>query len=284
MFEVSRCPACGGSLAPRFETDVGDRKMSVSVCRGCGSYVKNPFFDEAELREIYAHYRHHERHFDPGAGEIDNLVAKVRRIERFAPGRGRLLEVGCGRGYLLAQALRRGWDVRGLELEGSAEANLLPEVRGKVRFIPSEEGFGEIEPGAYDVVCSYQVFEHLRRPARAMEAWARGVRPGALLVLDTPNAGGWGARRHGGRWAHNTAAEHFVLFTRAALEGLFRANGLRVLHRLYGGAPSLSPASPSAPAPARRVFRSRALTRLLRSLVHRLGLGDNIELIGRREA
>lgn len=282
MIAILRCPACDGSLESRFEVDVGDRTMSVSACERCGSYVKTPFFGPDELREMYAHYDHHERHFEPGAGEIDSLVAKVRRIERLVPAKGRLLEIGCGRGFLLSQALRRGWDVQGVELEGSAGDHLLPELRGRVRFIRSEEEFDRLEPGAFDAVCSYQVFEHLARPAASLRSWTRAVKPGGVIVLDTPNAGSLGARRHRQRWVHHARKDHFVLYTRRALERLARENGLSVVQCTYGGSPAVCSGSVARSSSARRVFRYRSITRFLRTLVHRLGLGDNIELIGRK--
>lgn len=256
--------------------------MSVSICTACGSYVKNPWLDAAELRELYARYDHHERHFVPGPGEIDNLISKLRRIERHLPARGRLLEIGCGRRHFLDQALRHGWDASGVEVEGSAAEHLLPGLEGRVRWVPGDGGFEGLEPAAFDVICSYQVFEHLARPAEALRAWARALRPGGLLVVDTPNAGSLGARRHRGAWAHHARRDHFVLFTPGALGGLFRRNGVQVLQQVSGGAPACFTGSAAAGTAARRVFRFRGLTRLLRSVVQRLGLGDNLEILGRK--
>jgi len=286
MIAISRCPACGGDLRSAFEVDVGDRAMSVSACAGCGSYVKTPYFDAAELAEIYSHYDHHEQHFTPGPGELDNLALKIRRIERHLPERGRLLEIGCGRGWLLYQAQQRGWDVHGVDLAGSAERHLLPELRGKVRFIRSEDDVASLEPESFDAVCSYQVFEHLAKPAESLRSWTRALKPGGVLVLDTPHAGSWGARRYQERWGHHHRKDHFVLYTRQALVRLVQDNGIRPLQITFGGSPALftGPSAGGAPGPtrARRVFRYRLLTRFLRSIVHGLGLGDNIELIGRK--
>jgi 2-polyprenyl-3-methyl-5-hydroxy-6-metoxy-1,4-benzoquinol methylase len=282
VISTGLCPACAGKIRPCFEVDCAGRRMAVSRCDACDSYVKDPFFDPAELAEIYRHYAIHESHYTPARGEIDSLIAKIRRIERHAPGRGELLEIGCGRGFLLAEAAKRGWRAGGLEIEGSARQHLLPELARSVAFIPSEEGFGTIDPGRYDVICSYQVLEHLRTPAAAFARWTAGLRPGGLLVVDTPNAGSLGARIHRAAWIQQARPEHFVLFTVRALRRLCRMNGLRILHAHYGGAPALCSGSASVATSVRKVFRFRSLAGAARSLVHRLGLGDNIEILARK--
>jgi len=282
MVRIPRCPACGYGLRARFEVDCGGRRMAVSRCDGCGSYVKDPFFDPDELEEVYRHYSIHETHYDPPPGEIDALVAKIRRIERHASVGGDFLEIGCGRGHLLAQARRRGWKAHGLEIEGSARDHLLPQVADAVTFISSERDYSRMESGRYDVICSYQVFEHLLHPKETLAHWTRGLRSGGLLILDTPNASSLGARLRQATWIQHTRPEHFVLFTARALRRLCRENGLQVLRMHYGGPPAVCSGSGPASASARKILRFRSLARIARTLVHRFGLGDNVEIIARK--
>lgn len=282
MFTRTHCPVCATGLAAGFEAATSTGPMTVRPCPGCRCLVKSPFFDAEELGRIYAAYALHEQHYELPPGEVEAIEAKVRRLERFAGRPGRLLEIGCGRGHLLSAALRRGWDAQGVEL-GGAE-HLLPGLRDRVRMIQSERDYAALETGAYDVLCSYQVFEHLLDPVAAFREWARALRPGGLLVVDTPNAESLGARMHGGRWIQNMRPEHFVLFSRRALERVYRANGVKVVHRHHGGPPPVcSRGNGSAtPSKSRRIFRFRLLSRVARALVHGLGLGDNMELHGRK--
>lgn len=282
MIPVPRCPACGSGLLAQFEVDCGSRRMSVSQCDGCGSYVKDPFFDPRELEEVYRHYSIHETHYDPPPGEIDALVAKIRRIEQHSRGGGDFLEIGCGRGHLLVEARRRGWRTHGLEIEGSARDHLLPEIADAVTFMASERDFSRIESARYDVICSYQVFEHLLHPKECLAHWTRGLRPGGLLVLDTPNASSLGARLRQATWVQHTRPEHFVLFTSRALRRLCRENGLQILRMHYGGPPAVCSGTGGVSASARRILRFRSLARFARALVHRLGLGDNVEVTARK--
>lgn len=282
MFTITHCPVCAEPVHPRFTVDVGGEAMSVRFCARCGSYVKSPYYDARELQELYSAYDHHVCEYAVPPGEIDSLDDKVRRIERFVPARGRMLEIGCGRGYFLRQALQRGSDARGIELEGSARDHLLPGIDGRVSFIRSEEGFAEVDTGRYDVVCSYQVFEHLLNPVESLRHWIRALKPEGILVLDTPDAGSFGARFHREKWTHHTRREHFILFSRGALGRLFRENGLEIVHVHYGGPPAVCSGAAMPGPPARRIFRFPSLTRWVRAVIHRFELGDHVEMIVRK--
>lgn len=302
MFNLTRCPICSAPLVRRFDADVGDRTMAVSICRDCRSYVKTPFYDPNELMEIYAHYAIHERHYSVPQGEIDNMAERLVRIRQYC-GIGKLLEVGCGRGHFLSMARSAGWDACGLELEGSSRDNLLPNIREHVRFVESESAFSSIPSSTYDVICSYQVLEHLMNPRETISHMARGLREGGILIVNTPNGSSPGARAHQERWLHQRIREHFILFSEAALRRLYQEQGIEVLKACYGGPPFLTSGSytvspqtcsspndkPSAPRKESwakqlpwRVYRSRFVTRLARLMIYRFGLGDHIELIGRK--
>ena len=282
MFFVSNCPACGGPLRACFRVPAPSGEMQVWRCAGCGSYVKSPFYDGEELRSLYASYPQHKQVYAIPAGEIALLDAKVERIERLAPNRGKLLEIGCAQGHLMRRAARRGWDVFGVEIDGSARARLTPEFSGRVRFIRSESDYSAIESSRYDVVCSYQVFEHLLHPAEAVRHWVRALSAGGLLVVDTPNAASLGARWHQGRWVQHGVQEHFVIFSTRAVTRLYRAHGLEVVQIRFGGSPPVFTRSERAVTRARGLLRSRALTRLAQEAIYRFGLGDSMEIIGRK--
>lgn len=99
---------------------------------------------------------------------------------------GSVLEVGCGRGYFLDQCARRGLNATGLELtppdsgrSSRENVEILEEPIGE-----HSKAYGE----KYDVLCSFQVLEHIPEPRPFLEACCQAVRPGGKLILSTPNA------------------------------------------------------------------------------------------------
>lgn len=104
-------------------------------------------------------------------------------------GGARLLDAGCGNGYLAGQLLRRGYDVTGVDLsdEGIAIARR-EHAAGRFEVLSVEQDvLGRLGVGPFDVVVSTEVVEHLYSPASFARACFGALRPGGVIVLTTPD-------------------------------------------------------------------------------------------------
>jgi SAM-dependent methyltransferase len=82
------------------------------------------------------------------------------------------------------------------------------------------------EPASFDVVLCNDVIEHLERPSHALRSIWRGLKPGGLLYLNTPNLNGLRRRF----FAKADAAEHHIsLFAHDDLRWLLRRVGFDVV-------------------------------------------------------
>jgi SAM-dependent methyltransferase len=103
------------------------------------------------------------------------------------PARGdgrRVLDIGCGPGYLGQLIASRGFEVTGIEREAA------PDFPSSVRLIrwDFDCGFPTV-PQSYDYVICADILEHLKNPADLLRA-ARGVlTPGGTLLASLPNSG-----------------------------------------------------------------------------------------------
>ena len=125
---------------------------------------------------------------------------------------GRLLEIGSSVGLFLDEAQRRGWDATGIEpSRWAAEKARGLGVRvfnGALdEFVPND--------GPFDVVASWDVWEHLDDPMKALDRTFELLRPGGILVFTTLNMGGFGAKLFRGRWPWFMRM-HLHYFTRGA--------------------------------------------------------------------
>ena len=112
------------------------------------------------------------------------IYAAVRRVllERGLAG-GRLLDVGCGEGHLMAFVSGIVDDYVGTDI---VRYDRFP-VDATFLYTDLESGRISIADGEMDVVCAVEVIEHLENPRAFVRELARCVRPGGLVVVTTPN-------------------------------------------------------------------------------------------------
>jgi len=96
-----------------------------------------------------------------------------------------VLEVGCGQGAVGAR-LARVAEYVGVEPDLAsyrAARDRLATVGGEVRHGTSSA----VPPGArYDLVCAFEVLEHIEDDKGALSEWVRLVRPGGHLMVSVP--------------------------------------------------------------------------------------------------
>lgn len=127
------------------------------------------------------------------ATDVAKLDDRMRRLisacVRAAP--GSVLDLGCGRGYLL-RALRRelpGARCIGVEVSDSSVGELRAEgievhVQDVADRLPAQDA-------SIDLVVLGEVIEHVFDPDACIEGIYRVLRPGGTLIVTTPNLASW---------------------------------------------------------------------------------------------
>src|SRR5262249_22539588 len=175
------CPLCDGSQTSHERVVNG---FALERCRLCGFVFVNPQYPPARLLNQYEHVDVNRELEVWGRITTPTMKADYERmlgaLEAFLPGRGRLLDFGCGPCYFLEQAVRRGWDAHGVELAAwSQEAAKARGVSNRLQVgLLADQKF---PAGSFDVVYSNQVFEHLARPRDDLDELYRILRSGGIL-------------------------------------------------------------------------------------------------------
>jgi len=133
---------------------------------------------------------------------------------------GRLLEVGCARGDFLSVA-RQAFDVFGVEpnpeLAASAE-RVAPIHIGVIETLDADD---------FDIAASFHVIEHVDSPRRFLQNMVSRVRPGGLVVLETPNIRSLPFNLLKSRW-RQFIPEHYFFFDPATITRLMETAGLQI--------------------------------------------------------
>jgi SAM-dependent methyltransferase len=143
------------------------------------------------------------------------------------PGITDVLEVGCGQGALGTRLAQR-YEYLGVEPDKSsyrvAEQRMALIERGEVRNVP----VGELGDERFDLVCAFEVLEHIEDDAAALRDWATRLRPGGWLLLSVP------AHQHRFGPADELVG-HFRRYDPPAMTELLNSTGFGDVDlRLYG--------------------------------------------------
>jgi 2-polyprenyl-3-methyl-5-hydroxy-6-metoxy-1,4-benzoquinol methylase len=157
-----------------------------------------------------------------------NAWLRFDMISRMLPtGVTDVLEVGCGQGALGARLARR-YRYLGVEPDESSCAVARQRVaamgRGEVR----QASVADLGDERFDLVCAFEVLEHIEDDAAALTEWAGRLRPGGWLLLSVPAH----QRRYG---PADELVGHFRRYDPDVLAALLRDHGFTDVDlRLYG--------------------------------------------------
>lgn len=155
-----------------------------------------------------------EQHLSDIAGELEYIAA--------LPG-GRVLDIGCGLGWLLS-ALGKEWDKFGIELSAYAaeRARQYAEVfNGSL--------LDYLEPDVpFDLAVMHHVIEHMEDPVANIEKLRAILKPGAKLVLGTPDFDSGCARRFGANYRLLHDPTHVSLFSSDSMHRFLRDHGFKI--------------------------------------------------------
>ena len=221
--EYVSCNLCGRDTTMPFrQIDT----WQIVRCTHCGLKYLNPRPTVSQLTNLYS-----TKYFDVHYTQ-DNVEEQVQRhsdlviqYEQLLKKKGGLLDVGCGYGFLVAAAQRRGWYAKGIDISESAvtfgreqlDANLeqaVPETWTPDRL--------------YSVVVSSHSLEHVADPSGTLSKLQSFMHPTeAVLHIRVPNVNSLDRRWHGNAWWAWDPPFHFYFFEPSTLMQLLKQAGFK---------------------------------------------------------
>jgi SAM-dependent methyltransferase len=173
------------------------------------------------------------RRFEKEQLQIRDYSPTRSALNRLHPDRGKLLEIGSGFGFLLAEFKKDGWDAMGLEPDPYG-CRYTREHHGieVVNDILERSG---IASETFDVVLLNHVIEHLDDPLNVLSEINRVTKPGGHLVIETPRYDSLMFKLLGRRERSVSCNGHIYFFTTESLSKLYRAAGFELVELRYVG-------------------------------------------------
>lgn len=230
---LADCPVCTGRLEPY-------RRDWLRRCAHCGVLRSN---FEINIPDVAGEVLVNEAMREAGLEDLrrENNARLLDLLAKLAPPPARLLDVGSGPGFLLAQARGVGYRAEGVE----PDANTVEAARAGGETVRHGYFPDVLEPGeTFDVIVFNDVLEHIPALDAALRASVERLSPGGVLCLNCPDRNGfyfWTATLldrlgMGGAlarlWQRGLPSPHVWYFTVANLRQALERHGLKEVGRL----------------------------------------------------
>lgn len=235
-------------------------------CPRCRLYQKGRVFTAAEY-DLHYHVGYQARQRRKHRTALIRLsrIAGLLDVER-----PRLLDVGCSLGYTVEAAGELGWQGFGVDVN----PRVIAVCRRRKLRCQVVRGPGLPYPDAFfDAVTAWHVIEHVADVSESLAEWARVLRPGGILAIETLDSSCLKLKWRGPNYRTFWAPEHVYTFNRHNLGNLVRAARFEVV-------------SPPRVGAVEKLSPKMALYAVgylfFKGLQARLGLSKNFQMFCRR--
>lgn len=217
----SRCVLCG-SCASSYKFTI--ENVDIVRCNNCtlvysdclnqGSWqhmgkYDSEYYQSTQYRGGYQDYEaeaiSHKRTFK------QRLINAQRRLGSV----GTLLDLGCAFGHLGQVAQQLGWQTFSTDISIYA-ASRAYQKSGQNVYV-SDISRPSLRYGYVDLICLYDVIEHLPNPVATLRQVHPLLKPSGMIHISTPDVESVSARLMGNSWYHYKAQEHICYFSRRTM-------------------------------------------------------------------
>lgn len=195
-----------------------DQKFKLSFLEKAYLNHKYGYFPESSIVEKVLGYLTYL--FPVNRNKFDFSVLYLPRVEN-----GKLLDFGCGNGWLMEKLVRLGWNCQGLDFDPKSVAFCQSKgLKVNLGDIPSQNFPDEY----FDAITVNHVIEHLYDVDDFLENCKRILKKDGKLVITTPNTNSLLHKKYKQNWYQLDPPRHLNLFNNDNMDVLVRKNGFTV--------------------------------------------------------
>jgi 2-polyprenyl-3-methyl-5-hydroxy-6-metoxy-1,4-benzoquinol methylase len=237
------CDLCGNNNFEVFIT-IPKLERKIVKCKNCGLVFAHPMnssfltfdFEDEEQREQKYHLMRvtaeEEGKFDEDMINREEVIRTLHfknrkeEIERYVK-TGKLLDIGCGRGFFLANFIGSSIDYFGIEPRRRISEEAKKRV-GKNKIFCGTLNESDLPNSHFDIVTMINLIEHLPFPKETLKEVNRLMKNNGLLLIETPNVESIVPKILGKRWHAFLEYEHHYFFSKDTLSRMLKDTGFRI--------------------------------------------------------
>ncbi len=190
-------------------------------CGSCGFVFSRKIPADEELNEHYLGYGRND-YLSPVT--IKRYNELLDQFEKYRV-TNRMLDVGCGIGYFLEEAKKRGWEVYGTEY-----TDVAVDICKDKGIIMHSGMLNTVnyDLESFDVITSFEVLEHIYNPLEELSSFYQLLRKEGAVYVTTPNFNSLLRYRLKADYDMICYPEHLSYYTPRTLKNVFEKSGFTV--------------------------------------------------------
>lgn len=237
------CPLCGPKTPNKviyqqnFRSDQINKKVfsarrrpdrlhyKMVKCLGCGLVYADSILEPKKINQLYC------KSLFTYESRVDDLSRTygyyLEKLEGFQVNKDRLLEVGCGNGFLLLKAKEQGYkEVWGVEPSLEAVNKAVEDIKQRIKNTVFKKSL--FPKYFFDVICFMQTFDHIYNPNKFLQDCCYLLKPGGLILAINHNVDAFQAKILKER-SPIIDVEHPFLYSMKTMSLIFKKNKFEVL-------------------------------------------------------
>ena len=201
-------------------------------CSNCGLVYENPRPDKIALAEYYSfNSKEDQQYVEDWFVENSDLHKKtwnryLRIVKKYVKN-GFLLDIGCGAGTFLEEAIQNGFECVGQEVSKYYK-HIHSQKKLSVHYkeiydLPYKEN-------SFKVISIFDVIEHHPDPNLLIKYIYKSLEPSGFLVLTTHDIGNIFAKFYKAKWRHIYPIGHLTFFTKETITRIIKDNGFQLVY------------------------------------------------------